>query len=83
MMVENKIYEMIMAKAKTKKDISEILDDNDLVFDLGLDSLSLVELIVDIESEFDIEIGEEEIEEVYKYGRLIKYVEKKVAEANN
>ena len=47
----------------TQKRFSDIIDvDMDLGEDLGFDSLSLVELIVDLESRFDIEIDESDLE---------------------
>lgn len=72
-----KLKNLIISKAKVDKEI-EILDNLDLVYDLGLDSLSLVELIVDIELEFGIDIGENDLDKVYKYGTLLKYINEHV-----
>lgn len=52
-----------------------MLDENalapDLLFeDLGLDSLSLLELIIRLESEFDVEISEDEIAALKNIGEL-------------
>ena len=48
----------------------------DLMVDFGLDSLLMVELVVDIESAFDIEFGLEDldIEVLKKYNELLKYI---------
>ena len=43
-----------------------------------MDSLSLVELIVDLENMFDFEVDEEYIDQIYKYGKLVEYIKKDV-----
>lgn len=75
--IENRLYEMVIRGARCIEDGDEIKKDADLVNDLGFDSLSLVELITDIEVEFDIEIEEEEMNNIFKYGRLINYIQNK------
>ncbi|RDU22385.1 acyl carrier protein [Anaerosacchariphilus polymeriproducens] len=78
MNVKNKIYNLVILKSKIKKEKTDMKDSDDLIYDLGLGSLSLVELIVDIECEFDIEIDEDDIEQIYKFGDLVNYVTEKV-----
>ena len=63
----------------TQKRFSDIIDvDMDLGEDLGFDSLSLVELIVDLESRFDIEIDESDLEpkRLKTVGQIYKLVDK-------
>lgn len=43
--------------------------------DLGADSLDLVELVMELEDEFDIEIADEEAEKIATVGDVIKYIE--------
>lgn len=38
------------------KEVASVLPDANLVEDLGYDSLDLVELVIDIENEFDIDV---------------------------
>ncbi len=47
-----------------------------LVDDLKADSLDVVELIMDLEQEFDIEIPDEELPKVRTVGDIVEYVEK-------
>lgn len=77
MNIEEKIYEMVMKGARCMTEGEKIDANADLVDDLGFDSLSLVELITDIEVEFDIEIEEEEMNSIFKYGKLITFVQNK------
>lgn len=77
--VEKKLYELIMKYAKVSKDY-EIKMEDDLVYELGMDSLSLVELIVDLEGQFEIEIEEDKMDVIYKYGKLLNYLQERVGQ---
>lgn len=74
MNIREKVYELVMPRTKMLEAGSDIKDETDLVYDLGLDSLSLVELLVDLESEFDMEIDEENMDFIYKFGTLVDYI---------
>lgn len=75
--IKNEVYKLVIAHAKVGKG-TELKDTDDLIYDLGMDSLSLVELIVDLESMFDFEVDEECVDQIYKYGKLVKYVKNSV-----
>lgn len=79
MNVEKKLYELIMRYAKVSRDY-EIKMEDDLVYELGMDSLSLVELIVDLEEQFKIEIEEDKMDVIYKYGKLLNYLQERVGQ---
>ena len=68
-----------MKYAKVSKDY-EIKMEDDLVYELGMDSLSLVELIVDLEEQFEIEIEEDKMDVIYKYGKLLNYLQERVGQ---
>lgn len=51
------------------KDI-EITDNSLLVEDLGADSLNVVEIVMEVETQFDIEIDDLEIDNVKTVGQL-------------
>lgn len=73
--VESKVKELVGKYSKVESGYV-YADSDDLVYDLGLDSLSLVEFLMDLEETFNIEIPEEDITNIYKYGKLITYIEK-------
>ena len=58
----NSTREMINSILAEKKFSDVITPDMSLSEDLGFDSLSLVELIVDLEDRFDIEIDESDLD---------------------
>ena len=45
--------------------------------DLGADSLDTVELIMEFEKEFDLQIPDDEAEKITTVGEAIKYIEDK------
>ena len=49
--------------------------DSSFVDDLGADSLDIVELIMGLESEFDMEIPDEEAEMISTVGDAVKYIQ--------
>lgn len=43
--------------------------------DLGADSLDVVELVMELEDEFDMEISDEDAEKIATVGDAVKYIE--------
>ncbi|MBQ7339968.1 MAG: acyl carrier protein [Clostridia bacterium] len=74
MEVSEKIIKIIADQLN--KDASEISRDQELVQDLGADSLDAVEIIMNIEEEFNIEIPEEEASKIKTVGEIIDVIEK-------
>ncbi len=54
---------------------AEVIPEARFIEDLGADSLDIVELIMDLEDEFDLEIPDEEAEKLTTVGEAIKYIE--------
>ena len=47
--------------------------------DLGADSLDVVELVMELEDEFDMEISDEDAEKISTVGDAIAYIETKIS----
>ncbi|BCJ85153.1 acyl carrier protein [Effusibacillus dendaii] len=43
--------------------------------DLGADSLDVVELVMELEDEFDLEISDEDAEKISSVGEVVRYIE--------
>lgn len=56
-------------------DESEINDDAKFTSDLGADSLDTVELIMEFEKEFGIDIPDDQAEKIKTVGEAITYIE--------
>ncbi len=61
-------------------DPEEVTDESSFVEDLGADSLDTVELIMEFEDEFGIEISDEQAEQISTVGEAITYLEKLLAD---
>lgn len=57
---------------------SLITAEQDLVGDLGADSLDLVELVMQIEDDFNLEICDDEAQKLQTVGQIIEYVESRM-----
>lgn len=62
MEIKEKLKKIIVDIASIAVGISEINDNTILTKDLGFDSVQIISLIVEIESQFDIEIEDEDLD---------------------
>jgi acyl carrier protein len=60
------------------KDESTITPESSFKEDLGADSLEVVELIMQLEDEFGIEISDEDAEKIATVGDAVQYIEGRV-----
>ena len=73
MSVDNKVKELIAEQLDVK--IEDLKNSASFIDDLGADSLDIVELVMAMESEFEIEISDEEAEKIKTVGDAIQYVQ--------
>ncbi len=59
-------------------DAAKITEDASFIDDLGADSLDTVELIMQFEEVFDIEIPDEDAETITTVGKAVTYVDSKL-----
>jgi acyl carrier protein len=76
--VESKVKEIIMDKLGTSEE--KITPEASFRNDLGADSLSTVELMMELEEVFGVEIEDEEAEKIQTVKDAIDYIEKKLAD---
>lgn len=62
----------------THNDELEITEDTVFFMDLGLDSFDLVQIICEIEDEFDVEIPDKVLKNFTTVGDVVSYLEKKL-----
>ena len=72
----DKIKEIIIDKLGI--DVGKISMDAKFIDDLGADSLDTVELIMQFEEEFSIEIPDEEAEGLLSVGQVVDYITNKL-----
>ena len=56
-------------------DEAEVTVDASFKEDLGADSLDVVELVMELEDEFDMEISDDEAEKISTVGEVVKYIQ--------
>ena len=69
------VFEQVKAIICKELISSKVLEDSNLKDDLGADSLDAVEIIMDIEDEFNIQIDDSEAENIKTVGDIVKYIE--------
>ena len=72
-----RVKEIIIDKLGIEE--GKITNDARFIEDLGADSLDTVELIMQFEEEFDIEISDEEAENLTTIGKSVEYINSKLA----
>ncbi|MBI2557294.1 MAG: acyl carrier protein [Planctomycetes bacterium] len=71
--IEEKVKEIITKQMGVKAE--QITKETSFINDLGADSLDTVELIMEFEDAFDMNIPDEEAEKIRTVGDAIKYIE--------
>ncbi len=69
----DKVKDIIIDKLGAEED--KITEKASFMDDLGADSLDTVELIMELEEEFGLEIPDEEAEKLATVGDAVKYIE--------
>jgi acyl carrier protein len=55
-------------------DVEEVNMDSSFIDDLGADSLDIVELVMALETEFDLEIPDEDAEKIATVSDVVEYI---------
>ncbi len=71
-----KVRDVIVEKLGV--DAAKISEDASFIDDLGADSLDTVELIMQFEEVFDIEIPDEDAETITTVGKAVQYIDSKL-----
>lgn len=72
--IEERVTDIVAEQLGVDKE--KITRETSFVNDLGADSLDTVELVMELEEEFDISIPDEAAEKIQKVGEAVDYIEK-------
>ena len=75
--IEEKVKEIVSEQMGVDK--GEIATETSFVNDLNADSLDTVELVMELEDEFDMNIPDEEAEKLQTIGAAVDFIEKHLA----
>ncbi|ACF45233.1 MAG: acyl carrier protein [Prosthecochloris sp.] len=70
--IKDKVFDIIVSKMGVNKD--QIKTESKFADDLGADSLDTVELIMELENEFDVQIPDEDAEKISNVQQAIDYI---------
>jgi len=71
--IREKVLDIICEQLGTSRD--KVTDQTSFINDLGADSLDTVELVMEFEDEFDLNIPDEDAEKIQTVGDAVKYIE--------
>jgi len=74
-----KVMEIIGRYAKNKDALAGASDETNILEDLKVNSARLVDVILDFEDEFDIEVADEDADAVNTVGNAVALIEEKSA----
>ncbi|MCZ6601349.1 MAG: acyl carrier protein [Acidobacteria bacterium] len=74
--VEERILNIVCEQLGTSRD--KVTAETSFINDLGADSLDTVELVMEFEDEFEINIPDEDAEKIQTVGDAVKYVQNKL-----
>lgn len=73
MSIADKVREIVSQQLDAPKD--QLKDEARFIEDLSADSLAIMELVLALESEFEIEVPDEDTEKMRTVGDAIRYIE--------
>ena len=75
--VKERVIEIVAEQLGVNKD--QINDETHFVNDIGADSLDTVELVMELEEEFDINIPDDAAEKIQTVGEAVSHIEQAIA----
>ncbi|MGM0641683.1 MAG: acyl carrier protein [Thermotogota bacterium] len=74
--IENKVKGVLVESLDIEEE--KITMDSNLIDDLDIDSLELVDLTMEFESEFDVEIEDDQVEKIKTVGDIVNLIKEKL-----
>ena len=78
--VQERVIDIVAEQLGVDK--NKVTPDTSFVNDLGADSLDTVELVMELEEEFNINIPDDEAEKIQTVGQAIDYIEREIGRAS-
>lgn len=76
MEILDQVKQIVVEQLNVSED--EVVPTASFVDDLGADSLDVVELVMELEEKFDLEISDEDAETIVTVGDAVRYIEERV-----
>ncbi len=72
--IEERVFDIVAEQLGVEKE--KITKESHFINDLGADSLDTVELVMELEEEFDINIADDAAEKIQTVGEAINHIQK-------
>ena len=73
--IQETVIELLKEYMTDEVDPNSITLESSVRDDLGLDSLAVVEMVLDVEMKFDVEVDDDDAQSLQTVGDIVKYVE--------
>ena len=79
--MNNNIFEKLKAMAVEQIGIDPALikPESDIIKDLGCDSLDIVDMLMSVEEEFGVTVGDKDVSEMRTMADVVNFIDKKLA----
>ena len=71
--VQDRVFDIVAEQLGVSRD--QLTRETSFINDLGADSLDTVELVMELEEEFDINIPDDAAEKIQTVGQAVEYIE--------
>lgn len=78
--MKDKFYRIVKENVSELFESEKLSDESMFIDDLGFDSVSLMQLIIEVEEQFSIEFDDINYGEVDSVGKMYEYIMKKIDE---
>jgi acyl carrier protein len=76
--IQQKVVDIVCEHLSVNKD--QVKPETSFIEDIGADSLDIVELVMELEEEFDIQIPDDQAEKIKTVGEAVEHIKKAVRE---
>ena len=74
-----RIVKIIKPFAKNQEELAKVSPETKILEELKVNSARLVDIILEMETEFDVELGDEDADQVRTVGDAVRIIEAKLA----
>lgn len=74
-----KVKEIVKPYCKNEEALAEATESTSFLGDLAINSARLVDIVIDFEDNFDIEVADEEADKIANIGDAVKVIQDKIS----
>lgn len=75
----DKVKAIVTPYSKNEQALADATDTTTFLADLSINSARLVDIVIDFEDEFDIEVADDEADKIQNFGDAVALIQQKIA----